>query len=209
LRLYADRGPRRVRQVLGDLLVLGVGYLMVTVALQVRDAIASLGTVGVQLHRSGRTVSQGADRAVEAVDGVPGLGGALAAPFGTISGAGRQLTAAGAQVEGATATLAFLVSALLIGLTLGYVLFRYLPGRIRWVHEAAEVERLLQGPDAARLLAHRAVANRPLRMLRRRGGEDVAADLADGRWERLAAIELDVLGLDAQRLRPASEPVSG
>jgi hypothetical protein len=198
VRLYADRGPRRVRQIVGDLLVVGFGYVVIAVALRLRDAISSFGEVGVQLDRSGRTVTQGAERAVETVEGVPGVGAALAAPFGTISGAGRQLSAAGGQVGDSVAAVAWLVPALLIGLVLGYVLFRYLPGRVRWVVEASEAQRLLDGPDGARLLAHRAVANRSLRSLRTRAGEDVASDLAEGRWTRLAAVELDALGLERE-----------
>jgi hypothetical protein len=196
VRLYADRGPRRVRQIVGDLLVVGFGYVVIAMALRLRDAISSLGEVGLQLDRSGRTVTQGADRAAETVEGVPGIGGALAAPFGTISGAGRQLSAAGEQVGDSVAAVAWLAPALLTGLVLGFVVFRYLPGRVRWMLEATEARRLLQEPDGAGLLAHRAVANRSLRTLRTRAGPHAARDLAEGRWATLAAIELDALGLD-------------
>jgi hypothetical protein len=200
VQLYADRGPRRVRQVAGDLAVVLVGSFVVTIGLAIHDAIDALQGVGVQLDRSGRTVTQGADRAVEVVEGFPGLGTTLAAPFGTIGGAGLQLSAAGTQVTETVATVAVLVPTLFVGLVLGYVAFRYVPARVRWIREAAEVARLLVAPDAERLLAHRAVATRPLSTLRRLGGEDVAAALAAGRWAELAVIELDALGLDVERL---------
>jgi hypothetical protein len=230
MQVYADRGPRRLRQITGDLLVVGIAYVVTAVAIELRDAIASLGEVGLQLDRSGRTVSQGADRAAEAVAAVPAVGGALAAPFGTLSGAGRQLSAAGGQVTESANTVAFLVAAVLIGVTVGYVAFRYLPQRILWIREVAEVRRLLHEPDAAQLLAHRAVATRPLRTLRHssrhrglasasdgdapadrvpgseRVGRSVAEDLAARRWAPLAALELDALGLDPRRLGP-SPPV--
>jgi hypothetical protein len=232
VQVYADRGPRRLRQITGDLLVVGIAYVVIAVAIELRDAISSLGEVGLQLDRSGRAVSQGADRAADAVGAVPAVGGALAAPFGTLSGAGRQLSAAGGQVTESANTVAFLVAALLIGMTIGYVAFRYLPGRIRWIREVAEVRRLLHEPDAAQLLAHRAVATRPLRTLRRssrhraltstrdedpaedlgageRVGRSVAADLAARRWAPLAALELDALGLDPRRLGPSTPGGAG
>jgi hypothetical protein len=231
VQVYADRGPRRLRQITGDLLVVGVAYVVIAVAIELRDAISSLGEVGLQLDRSGRAVSQGADRAADAVGAVPAVGGALAAPFGTLSGAGRQLSAAGGQVTDAATTVAFLVAALLIGVTVGYVAFRYLPGRIRWIREVAEVRRLLHEPDAAQLLAHRAVATRPLRTLRssshraltstrdgdavadrgagERAGRSVAEDLAARRWAPLAALELDALGLDPRRLGPSAPGGAG
>jgi hypothetical protein len=214
VQLYADRGPRRLRQITGDLLVVGVAYVVIAVAIELRDAIASFGEVGLQLDRSGRAVSQGADRAADAVGDVPAVGGALAAPFGTLAGAGRQLSAAGGQVTESANTVAFLVAALLIGMVVGYVAFRYVPGRIRWIQEVAEVGRLLREPDAAQLLAHRAAATRPLRTLRRTdiggvAGRSVAGDLAARRWAPLAAIELDALGLDPRRLEGSNPGGTG
>jgi hypothetical protein len=233
VQVYADRGPRRLRQITGDLLVVGVAYVVIAVAIELRDAISSLGEVGLQLDRSGRAVSQGADRAADAVGAVPAVGGALAAPFGTLSGAGRQLSAAGGQVTESANTVAFLVAALLIGVAVGYVAFRYLPRRLEWIREVAEVRRLLHEPDAAQLLAHRAVAMRPLRTLRRssrhrgvsgardgdapadrvpgseRAGRSVAEDLAARRWAPLAALELDALGLDPRRLGPSTPVEAG
>jgi hypothetical protein len=208
VQLYAERGPLRPWQIAGDLVVVGILYVGTAAALALRDALAALGDVGVQLDRSGRTVTQGADRAGEAIGGIPAIGGALAAPFGTIAGAGTQLSAAGDQVADSVGTLGLLLPALLLGLAFGYVLFGYLPRRIRWIREAAEVRSLLREPHAARLLAHRAVTTRPLRTLRRTGGNDVAEAFSAGRWEHLAAIELTALGLDERRVppAPASDP---
>jgi hypothetical protein len=205
MQLYAEQGPLRLRQIAGDLLVVGILYLAIATALRLRDALVSLGDVGVQLDRSGRTVTQGADRAGEAIGGIPAIGGALAAPFGTISGAGAQLAAAGDQVADSAATLGLLLPVLLLGLALGAVLFGYLPRRYRWMQETAEVRSLLQEPNAAQLLAYRAVTTRPLRTLRRRGGSDVADAFSVGDWERLAVIELGELGLDDRRL-PRRDP---
>jgi hypothetical protein len=200
MQLYADRATVRVRQVLADLLTVGGVWVGVAVALELRRSIAGLDGVGRQLERSGRTVTQGADRAVETVGGIPTVGDALAAPFGTIGGAGRQLSAAGLQVTETVATLAVLVPAVLLGLVLGALLFRVLPRRVAWVREVAEVRRLLTLPDAERLLAHRAVATRPLRELRRLAGDEAAAWFAEERFRPLAAIELRALGLDPGRL---------
>jgi hypothetical protein len=197
--LYADRGAVRARQLTGDLTMVAVTVLAVWLARELRGTILALDGAAQGLMDSGETVSSGARSAAEAVEGIPAVGGALASPFTTIAGAGTQITSAGAQTSDAVHTLALLLPGLLAGILVGYVLFRLLPARIRWVQEAAEVRRLLASSDAARLLAHRAVATRPLRELRRRL-DDPAAALAEERWDELAGVELHALGLRPRRL---------
>lgn len=197
--LYADRPAVRARQVIGDVTMIAVTVLAVWLARALRGSILELDGAARALIDSGETVSSGATSAAEAVDGIPAVGGALASPFTTIAGAGTQITSAGTQTSDAVHTLALLLPGLLVGLLVGYVLFRLLPARIRWVREAAEVRRLLASANAARLLAHRAVATRSLRELRR-GLGDPAAALAAQRWNELAGVELHALGLRARRL---------
>jgi hypothetical protein len=197
--LYADRPGVRLRQVLGDLTMVAVTLAALWLARELRRAVLALDGAAVRLRDSGETVTSGARSAAGAVEGIPGVGSALASPFETIAGAGGELTAAGQQTSEAVHTLALLLPAVLAGLIAGYVLFRLLPARVRWVREAAEVRRLLASAGAARLLAHRAVATRPLRDLRREVG-DPAAALAAGRWAELAGVELHALGLRRSRL---------
>jgi hypothetical protein len=199
VQIYADRPARWTRQLLGDVVVVGATLLALWLARHLREAILALDGAAVRMQDSGETVRSGAASAASAVDGVPGVGGALASPFDTIAEAGGQLTTAGEQTSETVHTLAALVPALLAGLVIGYVLFRLLPARVRWVLEVSEVRRLLASDDAAQLLATRAVAVRPLRLLRREL-DDPAGALAAGRWAELAGVELRALGLDESRL---------
>ena len=199
VRLYADDTLLRLRQAVGDALVLAAVWWVVRIARRLSSAIAEVGVVADGLDRSGRSVSRGAASAVDAVDGVPAIGGALAAPFRTLGGAGRDLTAAGDQFQRTVDTVAFWLPAVLVLVVVGWIAARYVPGRLRWVREATEVEQVLASPDAARLLGLRAAAVRPLRTLRRAVG-DPAAALAAGRFDELAAVELRALGLSPARL---------
>lgn len=197
--LYADRPAVRLRQAAGDLTMVAVTVAALWLARELRGTILALDGAALRLRESGETVSSGARGAARAVDGIPAVGGGLASPFRTIAGAGGEIVAAGQQSSDAVHTLALLLPGIVFGLLTGYVLFRLLPARIRWIREAAEVRRLLASNDAARLLAHRAIATRALRELRR-GTSDPAAALAQARWHELAGVELHVLGLRPRRL---------
>jgi hypothetical protein len=181
--------------------VLVVAWWIVRFAARLRDGIGELGIVASGLERSGRSVSEGAGSAESAVQGVPAVGGALAAPFRTLGGAGRELTAAGDQVGRTVETVAFWVPVVLAGLVLGWIAVRYLPARVAWVREATEVSHVLRSSEAARLLGLRAASTRPLRTLRREVG-DPAAALAEGRYVELARVELRALGLSTAPLEP-------
>lgn len=204
-RLYADDALLRTRQVVGDGLVLAAAYWIVRLALRLREGVAELRVVATGLERSGRNVSQGADGAGDVLADVPGIGGALAAPFRTIEGAGRDLVAAGDQVGRAVDAVTLWLPLVLALLVLGWIGLRYLPARVAWVREATEAGLVLRSPDAARLLGTRAAATRPLRQLRRAVG-DPATALAEGRFTELAAVELRALGLSTAGLTERDAP---
>jgi hypothetical protein len=204
-RLYADEAGRRLRQVAGDLLVLVASWLAVRTAGRIAGGVRELDSVADGLDRSGRTVAAAAGRAGDAAEGIPVVGGALATPFRSLGGAGDELTTAGDQVARTVETLAFWLPTLLVVAVAGWVLLSYLPARIRWVHEATEVSRLLADVDAdtVQLLGTRAAVTRPLRTLHR-DLADPAAALAAGRYRELAAVELRALGLSPDRLEGAA-----
>jgi hypothetical protein len=193
-RLYADDERRRLRQVVGDVLAVLAAWWVIRSALRLRAGIRELRVVAEGLDSSGRSIARSAQNAEDAVDGLPAIGGALAAPFRTLGGAGRDLVAAGEEVAQTVDAVAFWIPFLLVLLVLGSVAALYLPRRLRWVREATEVTRVLASPEAARLLGLRAAAGRPLRTLRRAVG-DPAAALAAERFDELAAAELHALGL--------------
>lgn len=198
-RLYADDALRRARQVVGDVVVVLLTWWVVRVALRVRDTIGEARIIAEGLDRSGRGVSRGAGNAVEAIEGVPAVGGALAAPFRTFRDAGRDLVSAGSQVDRTVDAFAFWVPALLVLVVVAVIAAGYVPHRMRWIRETSEVTCVLASPDAARLLGLRAAAGRPLRTLRLAVG-DPAAALADERFDELARVELRALGLSPARL---------
>jgi hypothetical protein len=204
-RLYADDELIRLRQAAGDAVALFVAWWVVRLARRLAEAIGEFGVVADGLDRSGRSVSSGAENAVDAVEGLPAVGGALAAPFRTLGQAGSELTAAGDQVGRTVETVAFWVPLVLAVAVLGWIALRYVPHRVRWVREATEVARLLASPGAAQLLGLRAATGRPLRTLRRAVG-DPAAALAEERFHELAAVELRALGLSVDRLETPSTP---
>ncbi|MEX1177591.1 MAG: hypothetical protein WEB09_03935 [Nitriliruptor sp.] len=199
VRLYADETWVRLRQVAGDATVLAITWWVIRTARRLAEAIGEFAAVADGLDRSGRTVSEAAGRASEAVEGIPAVGNALATPFRSLGGAGTELVGAGEQVGRTVAAVAFWVPAVFVALVLGWVLLWYLPRRTRWVREVRAVEELLRSPDADRLLAVRAAATRPLRQLRREV-DDPAGALAEGRHAELAAVEMRALGLAPARL---------
>lgn len=194
MKLYADTGAVRARQVLGDVLVVVLGWLVIQRALRLRTQITDFRSAAERVESAGQNVVRGADAAGIALDEVPLVGGALSAPFGAVADAGRDLSAAGTDAASAIDGLGVFLPLLLVGVVLGYVLFRYLPRRLTWIREVAEARRVLSTADGERLLAHRAVAARPLRDLRR-AVPDPGGALARGDWAPLAAMELGALGL--------------
>lgn len=194
MKLYADVGAVRARQVLGDVLVVVLGWLVVCQALRLRTQILDFRSAAVRVESAGQNVVRGADAAGTALEEVPVVGGALSAPFGAVADAGRDLSAAGTDAVAGIDGLGLFLPLLLVGLVLGFVLFRYLPQRVAWIREVGEVGRVLATPDGERLLAHRALARRPLAELRR-AVPDPGGALAGGDWAPLAAMELHALGL--------------
>lgn len=194
MKLYADTTAKRVAQVLGDVAVLVLAWLLIRQALRLREQILGFRAAAAHVESSGQSVSRGAEAAGSALTEVPVVGGALGAPFAAVADAGRELSAAGAEAGASIDSLGLFLPLLLIGLLLGYVLFLYLPRRIAWVREVAEVRRLQGSEHAERLLAHRALATRPFRELRETVANPADA-LAARDWGPLARAELHALGL--------------
>ncbi|MFA9429089.1 hypothetical protein [Egicoccus sp. AB-alg2] len=194
MKLYADTGPKRTAQVLGDGAVAVVTFLLLWLASFLREQILGFRTAAERVESSGRSVSSGATSAGDALSDVPLVGGALRTPFDVVAEAGRDLSVAGTEAGSSIDALALWLPLLLVVLPVGLLLLSHLPRRVRWVREVAEVERLAGTVGADRLLAHRAIANRSLRDLRR-GGVDAAGAFAAGDWATLARLERRALGL--------------
>lgn len=194
MKLYADTAAVRTRQVLGDALVLVLTWVLVRRAWRLRTQILEFRSAAERVESAGRNVVRGAEAAGSTLQELPLVGDAIAAPFRSVADAGHDLSMAGTDAASAIDGLGVFLPLLLVGLVLGFVLFRYLPDRIAWVREATEIGRLLTTPHGERLLAHRAAANRPLRALLA-ATPDPAGALSRGEWHGLAELELRAMGL--------------
>jgi hypothetical protein len=124
------------------------------------------------------------------------VGGELQGPFGRLAGVGQTLADAGATQQEVVHQLALWLGVLVAAVPIVVLLLTWLPRRVAWAREAGAASRLrLAGADLE-LFALRAVANRPLRQLRR-ATLDPAGALRAGDYEALADLELRSLGLRA------------
>src|SRR5438445_305819 len=83
----------------------------------------------------GSSVSGDMGAAAAAAHRVPGIGGALAAPFSSLGSAGRTVSGSGSAVETAVGTLATVLAVVLVVLPVGWLLVRWLPWRARWARD--------------------------------------------------------------------------
>lgn len=194
MKLYADAPGRRVGQLLRDAAVPLLVWLFVRLGRAVHDLIAVLAEPGAVLERAGDQLAAAAQRGAEGVRDLPAVGGTLARPFESVAGSGQTLAEAGVQGQQAVLDAAFWLGVVAAVLPILVLLALYLPGRIRWIREATAASGLRHAGAELELFALRAVARRPLADLRR-VSSDPLGDYRAGRWQALAALELDELGL--------------
>lgn len=197
MRLYADRGPLRARQLAADLGLLLWLVLWVAVARAVHGAVLVLAEPGQAVQRLGGSISGSMQSAAGAARKVPGVGGALSRPFGALRDAGSSVGDTGAAVQSAVTTLAAVLAVVLVALPLLWLLTRWLPWRLGWAREAAAARRLLAADPEPELLAARALATAPLPELARLPAGTAAAWRAGdpAAVAALAQLELRRLGL--------------
>ena len=209
MRLYADRGTLRLRQLAADLGLLVWLVLWVGIARVVHGAVLVLAEPGKAVQDLGGSISGSMQSASEAARRVPGIGGALARPFTALGDAGGSVTHTGGSVQDAVSTLSAVLAVVLVLLPVGWLAARWLPWRLDWAREATAARRLLSAEPEPELLAARALATAPLPALARlpagtaagwRAGDPAAV-------HALAELELRRLGLRA--ISHAPEPVPG
>ncbi|GAB3813404.1 hypothetical protein [Micromonospora zhanjiangensis] len=197
MKIYADRFPTALRQLLTDLLVLAWVYLSVRFAMWLYDLVEKLAVPGRKLEGAGNSLAGNLADAGGKVRRVPVVGDDLTAPFTKAADAARSMAEAGRDQQELVAQLALALSLAVLVFPLGLVLFGWLPLRVRWIRRASAASSLRAAPAGRDLLALRALATQPLRKLTRidpdvaaawRRGDDRALDA-------LAALELRGLGL--------------
>lgn len=197
MKLYAENELVRSRQILLDAAVAAWIYIWIRIGMFVHDLVASLAHAGRLVEDAGSRFASSVEGVGEDVGGVPLLGDALQRPFSFVAEGGRTLQQAGADQQEIVLTLALWLGVLLAVIPIGYALLKWLPGRIAWMREATAASKIRMHERGAYVLALRAAVNRPLHQLRR-AEEDPGGALLEGRFERLAALELAELGLEAK-----------
>jgi hypothetical protein len=197
MKPYAESTSLRMRQMVGDISLLVWVAAWAFAGVQIHDLVEQLAGPGRSVEQAGGSFVRALESAGDDIGSVPVVGDALERTLETVAGGGRALQSAGVAQQEAVQDLAFWLGILLAVIPIAYGLARYVPPRVRWMREAGAATRLRLDGDDLHLFALRAVANRPLDELRR-ASEDPGGDLAAGRYEALAELELRALGLDGR-----------
>jgi hypothetical protein len=186
-----------------DLLVVLWTAAWIVLGIAVGTFVERLGAVGDGLENTGRAIGRAGD-AIDQLADVPLVGGGFATVAQEIRGIGRDTVQDGRSVQDDVDSLALLIGAgLALGPTLP-ILALWVPPRVSRERERHALRKSLKSGDRVALayLANRAVATRLFRELRK-ASDDPVADLSAGRYEALAALELEHLSLGSLRRRPA------
>ena len=197
MRLYPDTADDRGRAVARDALVILTLILLAWLGFKVHDTVDKLAVLGTGVHDSGQVVQDGFDRAADAVDGVPVVGGELGdALHGAGEGTGGNVAQAGTDGEERVHDLANLLGFLMFAIPASILLVLTVPGRVRQIRELNATERLLDisTEDRRRLVAMRAAFSLPAAELARHT-RDPIGDLAAGHYGPLIDAAYDEAGL--------------
>jgi hypothetical protein len=197
MRLYAERIPTAIRQLLTDIVVVLWVYLWIRAGLWVHDMVEKLAVPGQKLQSAGSGIADNLADAGGKVGRVPLVGDQLVKPFNGAADAARSLADAGVQQQEIVGRLALVLTILALSVPLALVLFLWLPLRLRWMRRAAIACSVRDEPAGRDLLALRALAGQPLTELTKLG-PDIAQSWRNGDAEAvdaLAALELRRLGL--------------
>jgi hypothetical protein len=201
VKLYADRVPTAIRQLITDLVVVVWVYLWIRAGLWVHDMVAKLGVPGEKLQSAGTGIADNLNDAGGKVGRVPLVGDQLVKPFNGAADAARTLADAGQQQQQIVGKMSVIVALASVAVPLALVLFLWLPLRLRWIRRAAVATSVRDAPAGRDLLALRALAGQPLNQLAKLG-PDIAQSWRNGDSEAvdaLAALELRRLGLRSIR----------
>jgi hypothetical protein len=194
MKLYAETAGLRARQLVGDLLVLAwtAGWLLA--ARELYRLVEQLAAPGRAVEAAGTSFATDVGEIQRTVGRIPVVGGELRDPFGRLGGVGRVLADAAATQQQVVHDLALWLGLAVALVPIAALLVVWLPRRVTWAREAGAASRLRLDAADLELFALRALANRPLRHLRR-VTPDPAGALRAGDYAGLAELELRALGL--------------
>jgi hypothetical protein len=197
VKLYAERLPAALSQLLTDIVVVIWVYLWIRAGLWVHDMVQKLAVPGRKLQDAGDGIAGNLADAGGKVSGVPLVGDELVKPFNGAAAAARSLADAGRQQQQIVDQMAVLLALVAVAVPLALVLFLWLPRRLGWMRRAGVAAAVRSEPAGRDLLALRALARQPLNELAKLG-PDIAQSWRNGDAEAvdaLAALELRRLGL--------------
>ncbi|MEU4422803.1 hypothetical protein AB0F81_19415 [Actinoplanes sp. NPDC024001] len=201
MKLYADRVPVALRQLITDIAVVLWVYLWIRIAFWMNDLVQKLAVPGQKLEGAGTGIADNLADAGGKVDDVPVVGDDLTEPFTKAADAARAIADAGREQQEFVGQLALILPAVAVAVPLALVLFFWLPLRLRWIRRAGVAAAVRNEPAGRDLLALRALAGRPLNELARLG-PDIAQSWRAGdsdAVDALAELELRQLGLRGRR----------
>jgi hypothetical protein len=198
---YAATPGRATAQLVVDVLVVLWVAVWIVVGRFVHSAISSFAEVGRRVESGAGGISTNLEKAGDSAARVPLVGDTLRSPLRAAGGAAGDIAAAGQGLQDKATWLAVVLAlAVAIPPVLGVVL-PWLALRFRFARRAGATAELARSPGGERLLALRALANRPLPRLAvldedpleawRRDDPEVVA--------RLAALELRASGVRVPR----------
>ncbi|MFG1796322.1 hypothetical protein [Nocardia sp. NPDC049149] len=197
MKIYADRAPVAIRQLVTDLLVAAWVYAAIWTALWLHELVGKLAVPGQKLEGAGSGLADNLGTVGGKVGRVPVVGDDLTSPFERAATAARSMAEAGHDQQALVHELALALAIGSLIVPIGLVLFVWLPLRVRWMRRAGAAVGLRADPAGQDLLALRALTHQPLRRLHRIDPEVVTAwrNGDEDTVRELAALELRGLGL--------------
>ena len=197
MKLYADSPTRRVRQMVGDALLLAWILIWIEVGKAVHGATMALARPGEEINEAGSGLADKLREASSVVGDTPLVGDQLQSPFDGAGDAADQIAGAGTSSVEAVEQLADWLGWTVGAIPVLILLVVYLPLRWRFVRTATAGRRFVDAAADLDLFALRALARQPMHRLGR------ISDDPAGAWRRgdpdvvraLAVLELKDLGL--------------
>ena len=199
MKLYSDFAPRRARQIVADLVALGLIAAWVWLGVTVYTLIENLATFGVQMQSAGAGFRETMTEVGDTLGGIPLIGGGIRVPFDGASDAGGALEAAGQSQQVAVNQLATVLGIGIAALPILTILLLWLLPRLRFARRASRAQRLVKGGAGVDLLALRALATQSIPALEAVDADAMAAWRRgdDAVMRKLAALELRSAGVRA------------
>jgi hypothetical protein len=197
MKLYSDYPARRLRQIIADLIALGLIDAAIWLGVFVHSLVMELAAFSVQVESAGEGFADTLTDVGDRVAGVPFLGSGVQNLFDDASNAGTGLADAGRTGQEAISNLALGLGWTIALVPILAILALWLVPRIRFMRRAAAAGRLISRGGSLDLLALRALTSQSFESLNAISS-DAAAD-----WRRgdpatvraLASLELKSSGV--------------